>query len=116
MSEQHDEPLLMDMLDACRAVMRYVHGKDLQQFLLDPILQDAISYRLQVIGEAAYKVSDATKAKETTIDWFKITGLRHRIVHDYRNIDMETLWRIAQKYVPPLADRLEVLAAEYGWG
>ena len=116
MSKHHDEPLLMDMLDACRAVMRYVEGKDMAQFLQDRILQDAVSYRLQVIGEAAYKVSDATKAVETTIDWFKIAGLRHRIVHDYRNIDMESLWRISQKYAPPLAERLEVLAQEYGWG
>jgi uncharacterized protein with HEPN domain len=105
----------MDMLTACRAVIQYVEGKDLDRFLQDPVLQDAVSYRLQVIGEAAYKVSLETKELETSIDWFKITGLRHRIVHDYRNIDMETLWRITQKYVPPLAERLEVLAKDLGW-
>lgn len=113
---KRDEPLLMDMLDACRDVMEYVQGKDLAHFLEDRMIQDAISYRLQVIGEAAYKVSDQTKAVEPSIDRFKISGLRHRIVHDHRNIDMETLWRVTQKYVPPLAERLEVLAKGYGWG
>jgi uncharacterized protein with HEPN domain len=96
MSEHNDEPLLMDMLDACRAVTTYVKGLQLEDFLQDKLVQDAVAYRLQIIGEAAYKVSLETKTLETTIDWFKITGLRHRIVHDYRNIDLETLWRITQ--------------------
>ncbi len=105
----------MDMLHACRSVETYVAGKDMEAFLQDPVLQDAVAYRLQVIGEAAYKVSDKTRATIPDIDWFKITGLRHRIVHDYRNIDLETLWRITQKYVPPLNERLQLLATELGW-
>ncbi|MBL7956096.1 MAG: DUF86 domain-containing protein [Flavobacteriales bacterium] len=115
MSEHNDEPLLMDMLDACRAVTTYLKGLQLEDFLNDKLVQDAVAYRLQIIGEAAYKVSPETKANETAIDWFKITGLRHRIVHDYRNIDLETLWRISQKYVPPLAERLERIASDFGW-
>ncbi|HMN05054.1 MAG TPA: DUF86 domain-containing protein [Flavobacteriales bacterium] len=62
-----------------------------------------------MIGEAAYQVSDDHKAAHPEIDWFKISGLRHRIVHDYRRVDDETLWRITQKYVPPLVTELERL-------
>lgn len=115
MSESNDEPLLMDMLEACRAVASYVEGLEQDGFLNNNLVQDAVAYRLQVIGEAAYKVSQETKNAELSIDWFKIAGLRHRIVHDYRNIDLETLWRITQKYVPPLSMRLEQIAREHGW-
>jgi len=54
-------------------------------------------------------VSDGFKVANPQIDWFKIAGLRHRIVHDYRRVDDETLWRITQKYVPPLVAELEKL-------
>jgi len=54
-------------------------------------------------------VSDGFKAANPQIDWFKIAGLRHRIVHDYRRVDDETLWRITQKYVQPLVTELEKL-------
>lgn len=47
-----------------------------------------MAYNLQVVGEAAYKVSDAFKSAHPEVDWFKIAGLRHRIVHDYRRIDV----------------------------
>ena len=109
MSEHHDEPLLIDMRDACRQVMTYIANADEGAFLNNTLLQDAVSYRLQVVGEAAYKVSMLFKEAHPEIDWFKISGLRHRVVHDYRNIDMPTLWRITQKYVPPLREQLDAI-------
>ncbi|MBS1570443.1 MAG: DUF86 domain-containing protein [Bacteroidetes bacterium] len=54
-------------------------------------------------------MSDTFKEANPHIDWFKIAGLRHRIVHDYRRVDDETLWRITRKYVPPLVTELKVL-------
>lgn len=60
-------------------------------------------------AEAAYQVSDDFKTGHPQIDWFKIEGLRHRIVHDYRRVDDETLWRITRKYVPPLVAELDRL-------
>lgn len=41
------------------------------------------------------------------IDWFKIRGLRHRIVHDYRRINNATIYHIATDYVPPLVGLLK---------
>lgn len=75
----------------------------------DSILRDAVAYNLQVVGEAAYQVSGTFKEANRQIDWFKIAGLRHRIVHDYRRVDDETLWRITRKYVPPLVEELDKL-------
>lgn len=97
------------MQEFARQVLIYLEGKEKADFLNDRLLRDGVAYNLQVVGEAAYQVSDAFKADNPQIDWFKIAGLRHRIVHDYRRVDDETLWRITQKYVPPLVEERDSL-------
>ena len=107
MSERSNKVLLIDMLEAADKVVRHMQGVDLTAFLADENLRDAIVYRLQIIGEAAYKVSDPLKVTHPAIDWFKIQGLRHRIVHDYDGIDDTQIFRITNKYVPPLVEQLK---------
>ncbi|MEO8588986.1 MAG: HepT-like ribonuclease domain-containing protein [Flavobacteriales bacterium] len=106
MSDTGNRAYLLDMQEFAGVVLAYVAGKTEQDFLADRQLRDAVAYNLQVVGEAAYKVADVFKASQPEVDWFKIAGLRHRIVHDDRRIDDETLWRITQKYVPPLVEQL----------
>jgi uncharacterized protein with HEPN domain len=111
MSERSDKVRLIDMLEAAEKVTRAMAGIDLETFLSNDVLRDAIVYRLQIIGEAAYKVSDPVKLSDPSIDWFKIQGLRHRIVHDYEAIDDTQIFRITNKYVPPLVEQLKQLLA-----
>ncbi len=106
MSESKDRAYLLDMREFAGQVLTYLHNKSHDEFMTDRLLRDAVAYNLQVVGEAAYQVSDGFKEAHPQIDWFKIAGLRHRIVHDYRRVDDETLWRITQKYVPPLVAEL----------
>ncbi len=109
MSDPKDRAYLLDMREFARQVLTYLEGKEEADFLGDRLLRDAVAYNLQVVGEAAYQVSDDFKTGHPQIDWFKIAGLRHRIVHDYRRVDDETLWRITRKYVPPLVAELDRL-------
>jgi hypothetical protein len=111
MSDPGNKAYLLDMQEFAGVVLGYVDGKTEQDFLSDRQLRDAVAYNLQVVGEAAYKVSDAFKLAHPEVDWFKIAGLRHRIVHDYRRIDDETLWRITQKYVASLVEQLKKILA-----
>jgi uncharacterized protein with HEPN domain len=64
---------------------------------------------LQVIGEAAGKISAGLKDAHPEIEWRRINGLRHRLVHDYGQIDMSVIWRIVQSDVGPLIAALESL-------
>ncbi|MFT3884087.1 MAG: DUF86 domain-containing protein [Flavobacteriales bacterium] len=100
MSERHDKVRLIDMLEAAEKVVRDMNGISLEAFLANEILRDAIVYRLQTIGEAAYKITEQVKLSNPSIDWFKIQGLRHRIVHDYAAIDDTQIFRITNKYIP----------------
>ncbi|MBV6403449.1 MAG: DUF86 domain-containing protein [Flavobacteriales bacterium] len=107
MSERSDKVRLVDMLQAAEKVVRSMAEVDLEAFLADEDLRDATVYRLQIIGEAAYNVSDVLKQMHPEVDWFKIQGLRHRIVHDYAAIDDTQIFRITNKYVPPLVEQLK---------
>ncbi|MBK6542338.1 MAG: DUF86 domain-containing protein [Flavobacteriales bacterium] len=111
MSERSDKVRLIDMLSAAERVVRSMTGVNLEVFLADDVLRDAIVYRLQTIGEAAYNLTDALKNAHPEVDWFKIEGLRHRIVHDYRRIDDTQIYRITNKYVPPLVEHLKKILA-----
>jgi len=59
-------------------------------------------YRLQIIGEAAAKLPESAKRSHPEIDWQRITGLRHLIVHEYWRIDSDRVWDIVTRDIPEL--------------
>ena len=107
MSKREEKLRLIDMLETAERIMRNMEGVDVAAFQADENLRDAVIYRLQTIGEAAYHISDAFKDRHPSIEWFKIQGLRHKIVHDYDTLDDVTIHRIADQYVPPLVVQLK---------
>ena len=111
MSERSDKVRVIDMLEAAEKVVRSMNGVSIEAFLADEDLRDAIVYRLQTIGEAAYHISEPLRKSHPHIDWFKIQGLRHRILHDYAAIDDTQIFRITNKYVPPLVEQLKKILA-----
>lgn len=107
MSKREEKLRLVDMLETAERVMRHMEGVDVAAFIADENLREAVIYRLQVIGEAAYHISDAFKERHPEVQWYKIQGLRHKIVHDYDTLDDETIHHIAVDYVPPLVEQLK---------
>ncbi|MDX9750238.1 MAG: DUF86 domain-containing protein [Flavobacteriales bacterium] len=99
MSERSDKVRLIDMLEAARRVVTSMNDVPLEAFLANAEKRDAIVYRLQVIGEAAYNIDNDLKEGYPEIDRFKIQGLRHRIVHDYAAVDDTQIFKITNKYV-----------------
>ncbi len=106
MSERSNRVRLMDMLDAAERVVANIEGVDAEAFLANADKRDATVFRLQVIGEAAYHLPDELKRAHPEVEWFKIQGLRHKIVHDYYALDDRTIHHIAMDYVPPLVAQL----------
>lgn len=69
-------------------------------------LQMVLAHLIQTIGEAASKVFESTKAAHPEIPWKEIVGIRHRIIHDYMNINYDVLWAIATSDLEPLITQL----------
>jgi uncharacterized protein with HEPN domain len=76
---ERDAALLLDMLFAARDAQAFVEGLDETGFLASPLHQNPTIRSLEVIGEAAGKVSVATRTAHPEIPWREITGMRHRL-------------------------------------
>lgn len=78
------------------------------------VLQDAVVHRLQVIGEAASKVSLPLRQSHPEIPWAAIVSMRHRIVHDYLNVDLDIVWDTVHVDLPEIQRLLAGLEPEQG--
>jgi uncharacterized protein with HEPN domain len=105
-----DSVYLGHMLDQARKVVGKVQGKARADFDADENLRLALAHIVQTIGEAARRVSEATKDAHPEVPWRNIMGMRHRIVHDYMNVDEDILWTVATVHLTTLADQLAAVA------
>lgn len=97
-----DPGLLYDMLAAAKPVADFVDGKTWNDYQASALLRSAVERQVTIIGEAAWQVSPETKAAHPEIPWIKISPTRHRLVHEYDQIDDAIVWSIATKHVPAL--------------
>jgi uncharacterized protein with HEPN domain len=100
---------LGDMLDYARKARQFVEGKSREDFERDEMLRLALVHALQIVGEAARRVSDDYKDAHPEIPWNQITGMRHRIVHDYVHINNDTVWETVTDDLPELIKLLEAI-------
>jgi uncharacterized protein with HEPN domain len=81
--------------------------------LANDVLQLALTHLVQIVGEAAREVSPQGRALLPQIPWHQVVGMRHRIVHDYTNVDLNILWDVVGQNLPPLIVALKsVLPAD----
>ena len=97
------------MLESARHAVSRVEGLDRSKFYEDDDLPLALTYLIQIVGEAARRVSADFRAEHPEIPWATIVGMRHRIVHDYIHVDFETVWETATKDLPTLVNQLELI-------
>jgi len=104
-----DAAYLLDMLQAAHAVGRFIAGKALSDYQADELLRSATERKIEIIGEAARRLSRAFTDANPAIPWRQIMGARHVLAHDYDTVDHSIVWRIATVYVPQLITQIEPL-------
>ena len=107
---RRDAATVLDIVLACRRIERYTQPHTRASFFADPIVQDAVLYKLTVIGEAVRRLSPQFCERHEDVPWRQIAGLRNRVIHEYDDIDVGTVWRVVRDEVPVLRRRLEPLA------
>ncbi|MBA7522814.1 hypothetical protein ES705_14934 [subsurface metagenome] len=106
MSKRPVDLLLDDICEAIDRIEQYIKNLSFDAFSDDQKSVDAVTRNLEIIGEAANRLPDEFKEKYSQIEWYKVVGLRHRIVHEYFGIDLEIIWQILHKDLPELKLRL----------
>ena len=106
MSKRPINLLLNDIRQAIDRIEQYIKNLSFDAFSDDQKSVDAVVRNLEIIGEAASRLPDEFKEKYSEIEWYKVVGLRHRIVHEYFGIDLEIVWQILHRDLPELKRKL----------
>ncbi|HEX9843388.1 MAG TPA: HepT-like ribonuclease domain-containing protein [bacterium] len=110
MSMQHDDLVYLGhMLERAIRTGQYLQGVSKAEFDEHEVLRLAVRQLIQTIGESARHVSLEFQARHPEIAWRAMVGMRHRIVHDYLNVDDNLLWNVAMHDLPQLIDLLDLL-------
>jgi len=105
--DQRDAAYLWDMLDAARTVEQLSSGLDFTQYSNDRRTQLAIERSLEIIGEAANRVSALFRKAHPEIPWRQIIGQRNVLIHEYGEVKQERIWKVVRENVPQLIKLLK---------
>lgn len=101
-----DRVRVLHMLEAANAVADFIAGRDRAALNTDRMLLFALARAVEVLGEAASRVSTETRQSAPVVPWSQITGMRNRLVHAYFDIDRDILWKTAAEEIPALCPLL----------
>ncbi len=97
------------MLDHATDAVRFGAGKSSQEIEDDRLLSLAIVRLMEIIGEAASRVSPATRSQYSDIPWRETINLRNRLIHGYDTVDFEVVQQIIADDLPPLIAHLRTI-------
>jgi uncharacterized protein with HEPN domain len=90
-------------------ILAQVPNTDFASFQKDATLKRAFVRSIEIIGEAAKKLSEDVKARQSDIEWRKISGMRDRLIHDYFGVDYTIVWDVATTKLPELRVKFQAL-------
>ena len=110
--QKDDLVFIGHMLDTARKALELSRQKTREEFDNDEALALALTHLLQVIGEAARRVSAPYTSQHPEIPWRAIIGMRHRVVHDYLYVDRDIVWDVVKRDLESLVASLAKLVSE----
>ncbi len=104
---KRDQACLFDIAEAARLAVSYVEQSTKEEFLSDTKTQDSVIRRLEIIGEAARRISEETHNTYPDFPWKEMIGMRNFLIHDYDDVDMQVVWKTVKKDLPDLIDKIK---------
>lgn len=103
----NDDAYLIDILDSARIAVKYLENISFNDFETDIKTQDAVIRRLEMIGEASFRVSLQTQNNYRDLPWTKMKSMRNFLIHEYDDIDFKIVWETVKNNIPPLISEQE---------
>ena len=107
--EDRDPAYIWDMLEAAQDISNYIAGMRFHDYEQNSMAQAAVERKLEIIGEAARRVSDSLKTANPEIPWRGMIGLRNVLIHEYGEVRTERVWLVASDRIPELIEMLTPL-------
>jgi len=103
-----DKDRILDILEAVKKIEKYAAaGRD--RFYSDELVQVWMTQQIQIIGEAASRLSDELKENHPEISWEKIIAMRNILVHSYFKVDPDEIWAVIIKDIPEIKPKINAL-------
>ena len=106
---QPDLIRIRHMIDAAEEIASFIKGKTIENLIQSRQLTLSLLKLVEIIGEAASRVSKDAQLQNDQIPWTEIIGMRNRLIHVYFDIDIERVWDTVQLDIPELALKLKNL-------
>ncbi len=102
-----DEVRLRHMLEAAEAAVQAAQGRSRSDLDSDKVWMLGLVKCVEIIGEAAARISENTRARNPRIPWPQMIGMRNRLVHVYFDVDRDLVWDTVTLDLPLLIEELE---------
>ena len=99
---------LSHIIEAIDNLFEFTQGISFDEYKGNKILRFAVIKNLEIIGEAAYLLTNEFKEKHPEVEWKVIIGMRHVLVHGYYQISDEMVWATIQTELLPLKEKVEL--------
>jgi uncharacterized protein with HEPN domain len=107
-----DRVRVRHMIEACETALNFVVGRQRSDLDSDRMLLFALVRAIEILGEAAGRVSDATRKDAGDIPSNLAAAMRNRLIHEYFDVDREVVWKTTTQELPDLLPRLRARIAE----
>ena len=104
---ENDLSFMIDIVDCIMDINEFTKGIGFYEFEKDKMRKLAVERQLEIIGQAANKISKETQNKIENIPWGNIVGLRNKLAHDYGAILAERIWTISKNSIQEFLKELE---------
>ena len=106
---RRDDAVLLDIAEALRRLQAFTEGMDAAAFLADLKTQAAVLHEITIAGEAAKRLSAGFRERHAHIPWRRLAGMRDKLIHAYDEVDLQHVWWVIEKDVPPLRASIQPL-------
>ena len=104
--QSKDRIRVQHILDEAEEASKYIEAISFEEFIKDGKTVRAVIRSIEVIGEAASRISGEFREEHPDIPWQKIIGMRNRLIHVYFDIDLPVLWQTVKENLPSLIEQL----------
>lgn len=107
--KESDAVRIHHMLDAANEAVSFITNRSREDLDTNRMLTLSVVKSIEIIGEAAARVSNDLKAEHPEIRWQAITAMRNRLIHGYFEVDKDVVWETVTRELPRLVPGLEAI-------